>query len=197
MPARLVSLDDDHPVELTLGATNTVGRHPDSTIRLDDRGISVEHCRITRDTDGRYVVRDLGSKNGTWVNDSEVAEAVLDNGDELRFATRRFRFVSELDHTTARQTRVQLVPGGFTGEIRTNLESAPGFASAGTIMSLDRLRADYEKLRAAHELASIVSVGLDLDVLLQRIVDEAFRVLSADRAVILLWEDEPPGPGRF
>lgn len=65
-----------------------VGRGPDCDIILPERRISRHHARIERTADGHYLLHDLGSKNGTWVNGEEVGEAprLLQDGDEIQFA---------------------------------------------------------------------------------------------------------------
>jgi pSer/pThr/pTyr-binding forkhead associated (FHA) protein len=71
-------------------ALTRLGRHPDSEIILDDITVSRRHADITRSGD-RYVVRDAGSLNGTYVNQSRVDEAELRQGDELQVG--KFRLV--------------------------------------------------------------------------------------------------------
>jgi hypothetical protein len=61
----------------------TAGRHPDSTIFLDDITVSRRHAEVVREGDG-YLVRDAGSLNGTYVNRERIDEAPLTNGDELQ-----------------------------------------------------------------------------------------------------------------
>ncbi|MEZ5142694.1 MAG: FHA domain-containing protein [Acidimicrobiales bacterium] len=61
----------------------TAGRHPDSDIFLDDITVSRRHAEVERRGDG-FVVRDVGSLNGTYVNRERIDEAVLRNGDELQ-----------------------------------------------------------------------------------------------------------------
>jgi len=65
-----------------------IGRGLDCDIILPERQISRHHARIERTADGRYLLHDLGSKNGTWVNGEEVREApcLLQDGDEIQFA---------------------------------------------------------------------------------------------------------------
>ncbi len=65
-----------------------IGRGADCAIVLPERRVSRHHARIERTADGRYLLYDLGSKNGTWVNGEEVREAprLLQDGDELQFA---------------------------------------------------------------------------------------------------------------
>jgi hypothetical protein len=60
-----------------------VGRHSDNGIRLADPGVSSFHARIFRGPDG-YVIEDLKSRNGIWLNGSRVYHAVLKNGDKVR-----------------------------------------------------------------------------------------------------------------
>lgn len=65
-----------------------IGRGLDCDIILPARQISRHHARIERTADGRYLLYDLGSKNGTWVNGEEVREAprLLEDGDEIQLA---------------------------------------------------------------------------------------------------------------
>ena len=59
-----------------------IGRSPDADISLCDRWVSRRHC-LVEEQNGRLVVRDLGSKHGTFVNDSLVSESALLPGDRL------------------------------------------------------------------------------------------------------------------
>ena len=65
----------------------TIGRGSDCEIVLPERQVSRHHLRIERDDRG-YVLRDLGSKNGTSVNGKEVSSKPvrLSDGDEIQVA---------------------------------------------------------------------------------------------------------------
>jgi pSer/pThr/pTyr-binding forkhead associated (FHA) protein len=68
-----------------------VGRHPDSDIFLDDVTVSRRHAELARVAAG-WVVRDVGSLNGTYVNRQRIEEeAPLANGDEVQIG--RFKLV--------------------------------------------------------------------------------------------------------
>jgi hypothetical protein len=60
----------------------TLGRLPENDVVLDDPGASRQHARING-TDGEYVLVDLGSTNGTLVNDEPVGERRLVDGDRI------------------------------------------------------------------------------------------------------------------
>lgn len=64
------------------GSTVTLGRLPESDVVVDDPGASRQHARI-RNSNGEFVLTDLGSTNGTLVNDEPVRERVLDDGDRI------------------------------------------------------------------------------------------------------------------
>jgi len=67
-----------------------LGRHPDSEIILDDITVSRRHAEVQR-SGVEYVVTDVGSLNGTYVNQERMDRAVLRNGDELQVG--KFRLV--------------------------------------------------------------------------------------------------------
>jgi pSer/pThr/pTyr-binding forkhead associated (FHA) protein len=66
------------------------GRHPDSDIFLDDVTVSRKHANFRREG-STFVVRDVGSLNGTYVNRERIDEATLHTGDEVQIG--KFRLV--------------------------------------------------------------------------------------------------------
>jgi pSer/pThr/pTyr-binding forkhead associated (FHA) protein len=54
----------------------TIGRNPTNDIHIDNLGVSKQHAKIIRQ-DGAYLIEDLNSTNGTFINDKRVARAVL------------------------------------------------------------------------------------------------------------------------
>ncbi len=73
-------------------ASTAIGRHPDSDVFLDDITVSRRHVVVERTDDG-YVLRDVGSLNGTYVNRKRVDEARLKWGDEVQIGRYRLTFV--------------------------------------------------------------------------------------------------------
>ena len=90
LPALLVpaSTELDTPVRLNKYPV-LLGRSESADIRLDDRWLSRNHCEIDI-TDGELIIRDLGSKHGTYVNESQIDETTIESGDELRIGITRF-----------------------------------------------------------------------------------------------------------
>jgi hypothetical protein len=69
-----------------------IGRHPESDVFLDDITVSRRHVVIDHNGDG-YVLRDVGSLNGTYVNKKRVDEVRLRYGDEVQIGRYRLSFV--------------------------------------------------------------------------------------------------------
>jgi pSer/pThr/pTyr-binding forkhead associated (FHA) protein len=72
----------------------TAGRHPDSDIFLDDVTVSRRHAEFRRIDPGKFVVRDVGSLNGTYVNRERIDEVALSGGDEVQIGKYRLVFFS-------------------------------------------------------------------------------------------------------
>jgi hypothetical protein len=75
----------------------TLGRSRDCDLFLMDTRVSRQHAAIARDAEGRYVLRDRNSTNGTWVNGRPVTEHVLEDGDTIKLGATGLRF--RLPHT--------------------------------------------------------------------------------------------------
>ncbi|MEM9195740.1 MAG: FHA domain-containing protein, partial [Myxococcota bacterium] len=86
--ARLTIFGPEGQHKKELRSHNTLGRHPENTIQLLDRIVSKEHCHVDL-VDGRWVLKDLGSLNGTFVNGERVSERVLSHGDEISLGSTR------------------------------------------------------------------------------------------------------------
>ncbi|MBI4702224.1 MAG: FHA domain-containing protein [Deltaproteobacteria bacterium] len=90
--ARIVLQTPQGEQVVDLRATNSIGRHPSNSIQLLDKIVSKEHCIIER-RGSQYVLRDLSSLNGTFVNGERVAgEAPLRHGCEIALGSTRARF---------------------------------------------------------------------------------------------------------
>jgi pSer/pThr/pTyr-binding forkhead associated (FHA) protein len=85
-PTKLIVLDEKGRKigSYRLNGTLQVGRSPSSQIRLDDNYISQAHARISQ-RNGSWVVEDLGSTNGTYLNQRKLTVPTeLSAGDRIR-----------------------------------------------------------------------------------------------------------------
>jgi len=195
--AKLIVISGEERQEFDLAAFNTIGRHPDNTIQILDRIISKEHAQIQRAADGRYLLRDLRSLNGTFMRGERIADHYLSDGDEFMMGSTRIVFVDKPKADDVLQ-RVTIAPGLTESHIRGRIQANTGdFMPERQIADDKNLRRDYERLRIGHELARAVGSELDLDKLLPKILDKAFELVGADRGVILLMDDKGELSPRF
>ncbi len=83
--------DDSEALEVDQAGIS-LGRSSDNRVVLDDTGASYRHALIQREGDG-YRIEDLGSRNGTWINDERVTgRHALEDGDEIRVGNTRLVF---------------------------------------------------------------------------------------------------------
>lgn len=69
----------------------SIGRHPDSTIFLDDVTVSRRHATLTR-TGSTFRIRDAGALNGTYRNGVLVTDDALESGDQVQIGRFVLRF---------------------------------------------------------------------------------------------------------
>jgi adenylate cyclase len=179
-----------------------LGRHPSNTIRLVDREVSKEHANIERM--GRdFILRDLGSSNGTFVNGRRVAELRLREGDEITLGASKLVFHTGDTSGTFAQPPVAGTAAGNPGRAAPRVtvvaqsHSIPAFLAqmdqqvpqnfrpAEQIQELTTLKREYEKLRIAYEFHRQVSQQGKQADLFEQILAVAFQLLAADHGVIL------------
>ncbi|MEZ4704773.1 MAG: FHA domain-containing protein [Bdellovibrionota bacterium] len=72
----------------------TLGQAPSNDIVLFDPYISFTHCKIINQ-EGKYIIKDMASTNGTHVGQQKIVQAHLDNGDVIRIGRQELRFFSD------------------------------------------------------------------------------------------------------
>jgi len=141
----------------------TIGRSVDCDIVLTERQVSRRHAQIRR-TDDQYILEDLGSKNGTYVNGREVTGPyVLQDGDEIQIAL---------------CVKLSFVAPEATAPLVFEREKRPG-------LYLDKER--REVFIMGRELSPPLSLAQYR--LLELLYDAAGRVCSRDEIVEAVWPE--------
>ena len=68
----------------------SLGRDKDNIIVLEDDYISRRHCRIQKQDEAGFVLQDMSSKNGTFLNGNRVYKALLKNNDQIQLGKKDF-----------------------------------------------------------------------------------------------------------
>ncbi len=112
LPQAYLVLDGSRYVPLTRSVVN-IGRRRDNFIVLDDTRVSRQHCQL-RYRMGQFVLYDLGSKGGTFVNGERVTECALRSGDVLSLAGVQMVYVQDDSTNSSRassgDTRLDMPP---------------------------------------------------------------------------------------
>lgn len=96
--------------EVALGQdTLTIGRLPDNVLQIDNLAVSGHHAKIYWDQD-HYALEDLGSLNGTYVNNQRVGKATLKSGDQITIGKHIVQFKDEGQKPPAGQTTEKAGP---------------------------------------------------------------------------------------
>ncbi len=75
-------------------AATTIGRLPDNNIQIDNLAVSGHHAKISWEKD-HYEIEDLGSLNGTYINNERVGKATLKHGDQVKIGKHLVEFKNE------------------------------------------------------------------------------------------------------
>ena len=108
-PGCVFALQDDATV---------LGRSRGATLSIDEPSISRHHARVVRTEDGRHVLEDLGSRNGTFVNGCAVRRVALRSGDRVQLGPDlifRFALVDEREETLQRRLYESSTRDSLTG----------------------------------------------------------------------------------
>ena len=91
-----------------------IGRIPTADIFIDNSGVSRQHTRIERSIGGPFIVKDMGSTNGTFLNDIQVNEAALKSNDVINLGKFSLRVTIESENNV-QQNSGGVSPDDFDG----------------------------------------------------------------------------------
>ncbi|MFC1589048.1 FHA domain-containing protein [Pseudomonadota bacterium] len=95
------------------------GRSTDNQVQIDDLEVSIEHAQITCKTNDKgvasYFLEDLGSTNGSYINEEKIEKKQLHHKDNVRIGWNIFTFIdeSEINHEKTREIKKSWIPGLF------------------------------------------------------------------------------------
>ena len=194
MPRLIIIKGTDEGKQFDMSETAlTVGRDARSQIRLHDTEVSRRHAEFRFTADGHRLF-DLGSANGTFVNNQPIKDVLLQSGDHIQIGQTVLVYSG-----TRTQTQE---PGDLAKRInmiaRHELELSAAIIKTIGETEGSRILAQPEQaqgpwlktalanLGIMYEAIQAVSHILDVDQLLERIMDLIFRSIDADRGCIML-----------
>ncbi len=167
--------------------TLTMGRDTTSTIQILDKGASRNHAEIFRIGEMCFI-RDLGSRNGTYVNDEKVSEELLREGDRVQIGSTVLVFESSAqvrgETKGIRFTEASEEDFGQTLELR--LDDLAGFDDEDEKAS----SRDTANFRALYRLGKIISAESDEQQLTNKVLKFLASELPADDLYLFTRDDK-------
>ncbi len=146
----------------------SVGRDPSADVYVDNPGVSRDHFRLERVGAGEYQIVDLGSANGTFVNDQMVNTAIVHNNDVIRFGKYTLWVGYEADRRVTPRDMKTVVAPVTEGSGHTVVLSR---AEIGTILEQEKRKAtargtsDLANARAAAKQRRFMVISIVVGVL--------------------------------
>ena len=150
-----------------------IGREIAANLCVAEASVSRRHSMIERNADS-YVITDLESLNGTFVNDVPVRTRKLEHGDRIRIGESQFLFLIETGDVTSQSSLVEIDDGqvlsGSTIQIR--------FDDALYLMARD--------LSALMKISTTINAIRGVEELQKRLLEQLFEVVPAEHGAVLL-----------
>jgi serine phosphatase RsbU (regulator of sigma subunit)/pSer/pThr/pTyr-binding forkhead associated (FHA) protein len=163
----------------------TIGRHPDCNVVVAVGAVSRFHAQILH-KDNQFIIEDLKSRNGTYVNGNRIGgPTVLNPNDRVKICDVLFAFHSDASPRKPSTAFLLTVTEG-KGDSSTILTTVDASSSASGIAFEVRPEA---KLRAVLEISQNVGSILQLAELLPKVLDSLFKIFpQADRGFVLMYD---------
>ncbi len=158
-----------------------IGRETAATLCIADASVSRRHSQIEREND-HFVILDLESLNGTFINDVPVKRRALHHGDRVRIGDSQFLFLMHDGDVQVKSSEVHF----DDGEIVSGSTLQVRFNDALYLMARD--------LSALMKVSTTINAIRGVEKLQETLLELLFEVVPAERGAILLTDGNPVGP---
>lgn len=163
----------------------TLGRHPSNSLHLTDHKVSRFHAAIERTPEG-LVLRDLDSRNGTWVNGKRIQKALLRPGDEIRIGGIRLVFEESPSQESLDPTQ-QETPTEALVRFRMPVDPHGRLLEPVPMEWIpESAQKEVRRLQLLYRTNMLLGTQMELEGIFKRLLEQVFRVLPAHRGVVYL-----------
>ena len=166
----------------------SIGREPSNEISVLDSSVSRRHCLIRKEGEG-FQIRDLESRNGTFVNGVPLKERTLENADQIQIGSSVLVFFTS-DSTSENSGSVELDGTGPDGPtVMLRKEDAVYLKSPEEFAKLAANVRGARELNALSSFSRSVNSVRSVEALLKKVLESLLEVAPAVRAAILLTDE--------
>jgi Nif-specific regulatory protein len=155
-----------------------IGRDTTATLCIADASVSRRHSRIEKENE-QFVIRDLESLNGTFINDVPVKRRALQHGDRVRIGDSQFLFLMHDGDVSSKSSEVQFDDGQIVSGSTLQLR----FDDALYLMARD--------LSALMKVSTTINAVRGMEELQKTLLELLFEVVPAEKGAILLIDGSP------
>jgi pSer/pThr/pTyr-binding forkhead associated (FHA) protein len=179
-------------------ANMVIGRDRSGEFQILDQGVSRKHAEIFRIGE-LFFLRDLESRNGTFVNSEKVSEVVLRYGNQIQigntvvvFEDRLARFQDSQEILTADESQDAPNPSSTLQISLSDTMLGPGAGAADTEVSPEGRR-----LSALLGISHVIGSERDLSKIITKAASQLGKVVDADNVFVFLLKDSSNGSAKF
>jgi len=162
-----------------------VGRDPSNSLAISDLSLSRRHCLFCQEEDG-YKIRDLDSRNGTFVNGGVVSERRLNHGDQISVGESVFVFLLKEDTDEGIMGAVEFDDHVTQATAQIRPQDVLYLQPERILKELPATSRLGRNLNALLKISRIVHSISNLDQLQAQILELIFEAVPAERGAILL-----------
>lgn len=154
-------------------------------LALDDNTVSRRHAELIP-KDGQWILRDLGSSNGTYINGQRVDHTYdLKLGDQIRVGRTLLVFGAQpgVSRTSSRNVALTGAEAGMDSSI---MHTMPSSEDSMVLAVPEPAAAAVGNLKLLYQLGAALGTSFDIQQVLEIVMDLVFENLKADRGIILL-----------
>ncbi len=162
-----------------------IGRDPSNSLAISDLSLSRRHCVLIREQD-TYKLRDLESRNGTFVNGGVVSEKRLNHGDQISVGESVLVFLTKEDTDAAAPEAVEFDDCLTQATAHIRPQDVLYLQPERLLKELPSTSRLGRNLNVLLKISRVVHSISDFDLLQEKILELIFEVVPAERGAILL-----------
>jgi transcriptional regulator with GAF, ATPase, and Fis domain len=179
-PEKTIHVVKGHPLIL--------GRDSSDQMRVNDLAVSRRHCSVNEVSDGVFEIADLDSRNGTFVNETQVNRKTIQHGDRIRIGNSEFLFLTGPDEEAARRASPD---DNQTGEVEQKKMSLDTCGLPTDDSWIGRMARD---LSAFFKIANSINSTRDAEALQRELLRLICEVVPATQAAVVLQPEANDDP---
>ena len=169
--------------------TTLIGRES-RALPLSDQTTSRRHAEMRPNDDGEWILRDLGSSNGTYVNGSRIDRPhTLKIGDQVRVGRSLLVVGIQPGMTRTSGSNVSLM-GAESGMDSSIINTLPSNDDSMVLAVPEPAAAAMANLKILYRLSAALGSSFNIDQVLEVVMDLVFEHVKADRGILLLLDRE-------